>query len=468
MVRKRHVAGTALLLVSALLAGCGSSAGKGKAASGPSSNKDGSSSASSQDASSSGTSAGVSDSSATTDKATPVSGGKLTIWRHSAEGPGVPDLFKRYEAATGTKLDLVSIPADSFESTVQTKWATGDRPDILEYHGSLSQLLALNPAQNMQDLSNEPFAAKSGDLYKSSAAYQGKVYGAILAKPFVFGMWYNKATFKTAGVELPKSVADLKRVCAELKQKAPGVAPIYEAAGSKWPTQILVINYMSEFNKDDAYAKDVMAKTKKMSDPSGPFVAGLTAYKELQDTGCFNKDYITGKFEKGVADVVNGKAALISGLSTATSIVNTAAGSPDKADAAVGFVPISASRPVGGFQTSPVGTFYAPKTKNAEREKAARQFIEWATGPGYADYVKLEGTYPAIEGVAKPKIQALIATAMETAEQAPAFNNSLPGFGSFADLLGQQIAGQLTPVQTADRMQKAMEQAAKAAHLEGW
>ena len=70
----------------------------------------------------------------------------ITIWHNSATKPAVLNLFKNFTADTGIEIELVAIPADAFQSTVNTKWGTGDRPDILEYHPDFQPMLALNPA----------------------------------------------------------------------------------------------------------------------------------------------------------------------------------------------------------------------------------------------------------------------------------------------------------------------------------
>jgi raffinose/stachyose/melibiose transport system substrate-binding protein len=73
----------------------------------------------------------------------------LTLWHNTADSQALLDLYKAYEKASGNKIQFVNMPQSTFPTAVQTKWATGARPDILEWHGNKDDLQSLNGAQNM-------------------------------------------------------------------------------------------------------------------------------------------------------------------------------------------------------------------------------------------------------------------------------------------------------------------------------
>ena len=75
-----------------------------------------------------------------------AAGVNLTVWHNTQDTQGVLVLYKAYEKASGNKLVFVDIPADGFETATLTKWASGDRPDILEYHPGLADLEHFNPS----------------------------------------------------------------------------------------------------------------------------------------------------------------------------------------------------------------------------------------------------------------------------------------------------------------------------------
>jgi len=107
----------------------------------------------------------------------------LTLWHNAADPPALTDLYKAYEKASGNTISLVDIPPGTFPTTVQSKWATGARPDILEWHGNLTDFLALNGTQNMVDLTSLPFVKKEGSLAQLSGSDNGKTYAATIGFP---------------------------------------------------------------------------------------------------------------------------------------------------------------------------------------------------------------------------------------------------------------------------------------------
>lgn len=393
----------------------------------------------------------------------------ITIWHNSATKPAVLNLFENFTEATGIQIELVPIPADAFQSTITTKWGTGDRPDILEYHPDFQPMLALNPAETLQDLSGMDFVSKSGNLYETSGSYDGKVYAAITGFPSIFAIYYNKAVLADAGLEPPENFDDLFAICDALKGGS--VAPIYESGASLWPTQLLVSQYIVDYDVNSEYGNAVATNEVELTDPDGPFIEALNAYVDLRDQDCFNKDYSTGTFEDAMQAVVDGTAAMTALHSDVyAQLVAAIGGDEDKLSETIGFVPVSANTPTGLFIPGPLGTFFAPKTGNSAKEAAALKFIEYATGEGYGQFLKDSNGVPMISGYPDPtgltELQQSFQASFDGAQTA--LLSRLPGFGSFPVEMGKLLNGQQTPEETAANMQVAVEQASKAAGQPGW
>ncbi|MFI6482534.1 ABC transporter substrate-binding protein [Nonomuraea sp. NPDC050663] len=391
---------------------------------------------------------------------------KLTLWHNSADPAPLLEMYKKFEKQSGHTIELISIPSDGFEDTTQTKWATGERPDILEYHATVSGLLALNPAENLRDLSGEAYIARSGDLYQAAGSVNGKVYAAITGFPQVFGLYYNKKLLP----EPPKSFAELSTACASLKSS--GVTPVFEAGGSIWPTQILPILYLADANQANAYGKAIAGHSSTLADSGSPFVAGLSAYAKLKADGCFNKDIVTAKFEDSMKALVTGKAAMVAQHSDMLPALLAAAGGDQKTvDENVGFVGLSSAKPLVTYAPGPIGTFYLPKTGDAAREKAALDFVRFMTGPAYAEYIAASKTFPVLKDVPDPEGVSSVLQDVKKAYDTGAviaFNSDIPGMGGLAQLMSELIAGQKDPQTAATQLQSQVEQAAKAAGLPGW
>ncbi|MDT7845580.1 ABC transporter substrate-binding protein [Streptomyces justiciae] len=391
----------------------------------------------------------------------------LTLWHNTADSPALLNLYKAYEKKSGNTIKLVDIPADSFPSTVQTKWATGARPDILEWHGNQTDALSLNVAANMLDLSKLSFVRKEADLAKVSGSVGGKTYAATIGALSVSGIFYNKQVFAQAGLEPPENYDDLAADCKTLKAKAPDVAPLFEAGGSQWPPQILsAFNYLAESNDNQAYDASILDGKAKLSDADGPFVAALTAYDKLRRAGCFNSDRTTAKWEDQMKAVLEGKAAMVAQNSDSIGLLNADAnGDTAEVDASVGFVGVSATKPVATYAPSPLGTYYVPSTGDSQKERAAVDFIEFATGAGYADYIKEAKIIPTLSGATTPELQGLLQDVKKAYDQGAtlSFNSEIPGFGNFGPESSKLLAAQESPQQVAEKMQAYYRQAAAAA-----
>ena len=81
-----------------------------------------------------------------------LDGVELTIWAAQNSTTVAEKVVADFEAATGATVEIVTIP-DPYEQGVQTKVATGDKPDLAFWQPTASMLTAL-------DARNEPAAAR--------------------------------------------------------------------------------------------------------------------------------------------------------------------------------------------------------------------------------------------------------------------------------------------------------------------
>ncbi|WP_433677253.1 ABC transporter substrate-binding protein [Microbacterium gorillae] len=394
----------------------------------------------------------------------------LTLWHNSADSPALLQLYKDFETESGIAIELVDIPSDAFETTTLTKFATGDRPDLLEYHPNISAMLTLNPEQNMQDLSDMDFVHASGDTYESSGSYRDKVYAAILGFPSIFGVFYNKQVLDENGLQPPTNFDDLHTICAALRST--DVAPIWESGGSAWPTQVLPLLYVADANDGGDYGWKVASNETALNEPGGAFSEALDAYQSLADGGCLNANATSATFEDGLRAVYDGEAAMTALHSdTYAALLGYAEGDGDALSARVGFVPVSARSAVATYASGPLGTYYAPKTGDPAKEAAAREFIAFATGAGYQKFIDDAQAFPVISTAQTPDGFSGLQLDFQAAYAGKAniaFNSNIAGFGGFAAETTKLLAGQATPQQVADSMVAQVEQASKAAGVDGW
>ncbi|MDP3177077.1 MAG: extracellular solute-binding protein, partial [Spirochaetaceae bacterium] len=324
---------------------------------------------------------------------------EITIWVNSADAQPLQNLYKiQFTKDTGTKVNVVSFPSDGFEVALMQRWATGDRPDVLEWHANFGQLVEVNPKDNLRDLSKEPFIAKQ--LPGINAGFGGATYGIVLNTPTAWGIYYNKPIFKRLNLTPPTTAAELEKVCLAIKKADPSIVPLQESAGSMWPPLVTNGQFTADALKA-GFLQRLIDRKAKVNDPDSPWLRSLTFYKKLQAEGCFNSDIMTAKFENAASLLLEGKVAMVS-LHSGFVQLAVDASSKDTVDTTIGFVEWSENKPVVTVEYSPNGTFYLPKTGDKNREAAALGFMNYITGPAYSNYVKAAGMIPTLKGVAAP------------------------------------------------------------------
>ena len=396
---------------------------------------------------------------------------KLTVWTNAADAPYVRNAYKAFGDKFGVTMNLVELPADGIENQVQTKWASGDRPDLLEYHAT-ALFWSLNPAATLTDMSKMPYVQRSGDLYKSAGSFNGKIYAAMTVGPGLFGMYYNKKILADAGLQPPQTVADVETFCTTLKQKNPHVAPLFEAGGSQTPTQLQILMYLAQTEREQGYSTQLLGKTAKMDDPNGPFIQAVTEYQKLSQMGCFNTDATTAKTDGSFQALAEGKAALLpQNTSSLNSLTAVYGKDLNKTSEAIGWSHPSSKDSTSAWSPSFNGTWYVPKTAHSDQESTALAFIQWVTTDYYQTYLTDTGRFPALTGATPPTwqgIQKEFAAAYD-GPKSLAVNASLVGFSAqFPTIMTGVLSGQYTPAQAGDLAQKALAQGAQAAKVPGW
>jgi raffinose/stachyose/melibiose transport system substrate-binding protein len=403
-------------------------------------------------------------------QASEAAGVTLTLWHNTQDTPGVLALYKAYEKASGNTISLVDIPADGFETATLTRWASGDRPDILEYHPGLSDLEHFNPSQNLIDLSKEAFVKQSSIYDIGGRASDGKVYAAITTFPETWGVYYNKRLLADHGLKPATTFAELKAQCGVFSKE--GITTMHEAGSSGWPVAVEPMIYASTVAQL-GYIADVMARKAKLNDPDSPMLAGYKDWVDRKAAGCFNSDMTTATFEAGAKAVYEGKAAYQMIHSNIAAVyLDEAGGDKAKLDQVVGFVAVGAKTQKTTVDAGPIGTYMLPKTGDAAKEAAALDFIRFVTGPGYAGYIEASGTFPIVNGVPDPKASELLEEIKAAYDKGPRETlinqNVAGGFSNLMQITSELTVGQLTPQQAADQLQQGVVEAAQAQGLPGW
>ncbi|GAB2865711.1 sugar ABC transporter substrate-binding protein [Actinocorallia aurea] len=394
-----------------------------------------------------------------------LDGEKLTIWAAQSSSTVPEKVVEGFEAATGAEVEIVTIP-DPYEQGVQTKVATGDKPDLAFWQPTASMLTAINAKNNLQPLDDAPWLSKlTPELKDLAGLLDGTRYAALVSSPAVQGVYYNKEVFAKAGIKAtPKNFADMADTAREIKGK--GVTPFHEMAADRWGTQWWIQVQLAEAAKAGLWDK-VNAGETKFTD--APILDAIKNYKSLIDEGLFNKDIKTATFADQGEALLNGDAAMVVQTNTFFSQLQSLADTKEL-NKKIGFFPISQDGNTGTYIPDQANALVAFKTGDADRESAARQLMSYWMGPGYADFVADQQTVSLETAVKNPAgvpralldVHASLGDAAGSMQALAIANPDL--YINLADM----ITGQMTPEQVAEATQDQFAQLAQAAGAPGF
>jgi raffinose/stachyose/melibiose transport system substrate-binding protein len=391
-----------------------------------------------------------------------LDGVKLTIWA-AQNSNKVPDkVVAGFKQATGATVEVVTIP-DPYEQGIQTKVATGDKPDLAFWQPTASMLTAINAKTNLQPLTDAPWLPRTApDLRDITGLLNNTRYAALITSPAVEGVYYNKEVIGNAA--LPKNFAEMVDLARSLKAK--GVTPFYEMAADRWATQWWVQVQLADAAKDGFWEKVNTGKA-KFTDPV--VLDAIRKYKSLVDEGLFNTDIKTAKFEDQGAALLDGKTAMVVQVNSFFGQLQAKADTATL-DRKIGFFAISPSGNVGTFIPDQSNALVAFRSGDAKREAAARQLLAYWLGPAYTAFVADRNTVSLQTGVANPAgvpkalldVHAALPTSVGSMQALAVANPDL--YINLADM----ITGTMTPEQVATATQDQFEQLARAAGAPGF
>lgn len=397
---------------------------------------------------------------------TDLSGTTLTIWA-AQNSNTVPDsVVAGFEELTGAEVEVVTIP-DPYEQSVQTKVATGDKPDIAFWQPTASQLTALNASTNLQSLDDAPWLdSYQADLRDITGILDDTRYATLITTPAVEGVYYNKQVFADAGItDLPGNWDEFVQTGRDLK--ADGVTPFFDfGGGTPWATQWWVQVQLADAAQDGLWDR-VNAGEETFTDPT--IQGAIDTYDDLIAEGLFNADLKTATFEEQGPALLSGEAAMAVQVNSFFGQLQSLADT-EELNEKIGFFPIAPSGNIGTFIPDQSNALVAFKTGDADREAAARQLLSYWLGDGYQDFVNAQSTVSLQDGVdSSPDVpQALLDVSASLADSVGSMQALAIANPDLYLNLGDMIQGTKTTVEVAEATQSQFDELAKAMGAPGF
>ena len=298
-------------------------------------------------------------------------------------------MFSEFKAKNpNVSFNLQSMSSDNLKTTLRTRIASGDMPDIVTW------MKEIEP-DNLVDLSGESFMKNldSNSVAGANAIYKNAEYAMPVDNGYI-AMYYNKTVLSKNGIAVPKTLSALDAACKKLK--ANGISPF--ATGSK----DLSVPYMGLIA---LFSETVFGQNSKWSaerDANKTTIANDKNWKlafDLQKKYIYGYSDVNNTFnmsaDDAMAKIAQGKAAFYVNGSWALSGIRTA-----NKDADIGLEPVPFSE-----NEKDAKLLYFPDTslsicKNSKNISTAKAFLNYVSSKSAGEiWSKTVSVSSAVKGV---------------------------------------------------------------------
>lgn len=355
------------------------------------------------------------------------------------------------------------------DNIVKTRLATGEMTDIFWYNsGSLLQ--ALQPADTLVDISQEPFIANIVESFLPTVSQGDGIYGVPGQTAMGGGILYNRAIYDDLGLSVPTTWAEFEANNEAIK--AAGIAPVIATFGDTWTSQLFVLaDYYNVETAVPGFAEAYTANEAKYATTPAA-MAGFTYLAEAYENDWWQQDFATARFEQGLQLLADGAGAHYPMLTFALSTIATQ--TPDLVENIGFFAQPGADAENNGVTIWMPAAFYIPKTTS--NLEVAKDFLGFVASIEGADALSavVEPTGPyMIKGVELPDtvLSAVkeIAAYIDAGKSGPALEFLSPIKGPSLEQITVAVGtGQMTPEEAAAAYDEDVEAQAQQLGLPGW
>ncbi|MCX5494785.1 extracellular solute-binding protein [Kaistia dalseonensis] len=386
--------------------------------------------------------------------------------------PVAQKLAAAFEAQNpGIKIDVESRPGGTEgDNLIKTRLATGEMTDIFLYNsGSLFQ--AINPQQNLVDLTDEPYEANVLDSFKKVVSSDGRVYGVPIQTAMGGGVLYNKKIYADLGLSVPKTWAEF--MANNAKIKAAGKTAVIQTFKDTWTSQLFVLGdfYNVQAAEPDFAEKYTANQAKFATSPAA--VKGFQHQEDVLKGGYLNADYGAATYEDGLRMLSAGEGAHYPMLTFAIAALQQ--NYPDNLKD-IGFFALPGDDAAKNGLTAwmPAGLFI-PKT--SEHQEEAKKFLAFVASTAGCDIqteaVGVTGPYLvkgcALPADAPPSVTDLLPYFEKADGNAPALEFVSPIKGPALEQITVEVgSGIRPPADGAALYDEDVRKQAQQLGLPGW
>ncbi|MEH6872401.1 ABC transporter substrate-binding protein [Bacillus safensis] len=380
--------------------------------------------------------------------------GKVTLtlfstMSNSGERKAFEEVIREFEKEHEQIRIDANFPGNSYEDMIRVKMGANDMPDLFDTHGWAK----LRYSEYVADLKEMDWVKQlDPSLDQILKDQDGKVYAYPLnqAKD---GLSFNANLLKEYGIEVPRTLDELKSALLTVKEKSKGdVVPLWIPGGDnsniaqvfdELATPLLITDQKHQYGKElENGSFDWSLYT-----PLAQFM------KDLKDQDLLNKDVLTAKLSQAPELMAQNKIAFTfvgGSLGPEATELNSSI--------KVGTMPVPAIHE--GDEQSWIGgeRFTVAAWKDSKHLKEAKQFIDFLAKPENAKKIA-EGTSSetALKQVKAKNYYSAFYDQYEQVKIEPYFDRKYLPSGMWAVMAttGQELlAGYITPEQLSKKMEE--------------
>lgn len=356
------------------------------------------------------------------------------------------------------------------DNLVKTRLSTQDMPDVFSYNsGSLFQ--AIRPAQNLLDLSDQPWVSRLAEAYPAAVTAEGKVYGAPHGGSNSGGVWYHRPTYEELGLEVPLTWDDF--IANAEAAKSAGKHGVIQSYGDSYTSQFLVLaDFHNVATANPDFAAQYTANEVGFADDPNA-LASFEHIEQVTQGGLVNDDYVSTTLEQALAYLATGEGTHFPFFASGISEIE--ASHPDAVDD-VGFfaLPGDDAETNGLTVWLPNGVYIPGTAENQDAAKAFLEFIASAEGlAAMAEGSQPTGPYMLTDVPLPDDVPTAIKDLQEYFDKegatTPALEFVSPVKGpNLENILIELGTGSIDAKTAAERYDQDVEKQAQQLGLEGW
>ncbi|MCL2164060.1 MAG: extracellular solute-binding protein [Oscillospiraceae bacterium] len=263
------------------------------------------------------------------------------------------------------RVHMEILPEDQYYTTLQARVMAGEGLDVFMVNPG-SRFATFLRADAFMDLTGQPFLDELSPVYLSSGQANGKQYIIPLSKSFV-GFFYNKTVFSDLGLTVPETWDDFLAVCEAIKQSGMDVVStgMADSFTSTWPWIESLVQYTDDLDLYPKLARGDMKFTDEV------FYNTLAPLQEMATKGYWQSNASGTKYDTSITLFATGRAAMHNNGTWAIGAIRQA--NPDL-DFSIFVPPFPNGQHVAGVAPAQAPCVFS-KTKNVDESLKFMSYI---------------------------------------------------------------------------------------------